>query len=175
MKMTVIGSGSVHEKIRKTPVSITALFHEKGLESQLPPAYPAVLLQTFDELSLFAWKNPLPVTLPLYKSRLLYNVKLFTEATGEQQIKAKALKVWGSTFRPAGIKRIIILTFLQFSLVILHGLIILFLFYFWYVGSLAIGFCGGGILIVWSAVRWVLFFSKGTFPQMPYFNIVILD
>lgn len=97
--MTVMGSGSVHEKIRKTPVSITALFHEKGLESQLPPAYPAVLLQTFDKLSLFAWKNPLPVSLPLYKSRLLYDGNLFTEATGKQQTKVKALKVLGDVKR----------------------------------------------------------------------------
>lgn len=62
MKMTVVNSGSVHEKIRKTPVSITALFHEKGLESQLPPAYSGypVLLQPFEAItvSLFAWEKP---------------------------------------------------------------------------------------------------------------------
>lgn len=50
MKMTIMDSGSVHEKIRRTPVSITALVHEKGLKSQLPSAYPAVLLQPFDAI-----------------------------------------------------------------------------------------------------------------------------
>lgn len=75
-----------------------------------------------------------------------HNGNLFTAATGEQQIKAEALKVLGSTFRHGDVKRIRILTFLQFSLIILHGLIILFLFYFWYVGSLAIGCYGGGVL-----------------------------
>lgn len=60
--MTVMGSGSVDEKIRKTLVSITALFHEKGLESQLPPVYPAVLLQPFDAIIIVCQEKPIMVT-----------------------------------------------------------------------------------------------------------------
>lgn len=86
LKMTVVGSGSVHEKMRRTPVSLTALFSEKGLESQLPPAYPAVLLQPFVAIRT-AWKNI--------------------------RKKTVGLKVFGSTCRPGDIKRMRILTFLQ--------------------------------------------------------------
>lgn len=58
MRMTVMASGSVHEKIRKTSVGITTLFDEEGLESQLAPIYAAALLQPFDVLITVGLEKP---------------------------------------------------------------------------------------------------------------------
>lgn len=72
---------------------------------------------------------------------------MVTEATEEQQIKAEALKVLESTFRPGDIKRIRMLTFLQFILIILHGLTILFLFYFLVCGEFNYWMLWWGVLM----------------------------
>lgn len=56
--MTVAGSGSVREKIRKTLFIVTTLFHENGLLSLLPPAYPAVLLKPLDVIITVYLEKP---------------------------------------------------------------------------------------------------------------------
>lgn len=71
--MTVEGSGSVREKIRKTLLIVTTLFHENGLLSLLPPAYPAVLLEPLDVIITVYLENPLPVSF-LLQVDFLYNI-----------------------------------------------------------------------------------------------------
>lgn len=66
-RMTVEGSGSVREKIRKTLLIITTLFHAKGLLSLLPPAYPAVLLKPLDVINHYLPRKTLFLCPSYYK------------------------------------------------------------------------------------------------------------
>lgn len=63
--MTVEGSGSVREEIRKTLFTITTLFHENGLLSLLPPAYPAVLLKPLNVIITVYLEKPSSCVLPI--------------------------------------------------------------------------------------------------------------